>query len=171
MAQKIHVRDENRGGNIKDYWPLIALVGVSALAAIAVCAGFSSFTMKSLMHVYMGVFLIVFALLKLFDPNGFQDGFAMYDLLGMRFAPYGYIYPYLELVLGLAFLSFLAPVTTYLATIILFTFGAAGVIAALQKGLDINCPCMGNILNVPLSTVTLTEDLVMIAMAFFLLFT
>ena len=38
-----------------------------------------------------------------------------------------------------------------------------------RKGLDIACPCMGNVLAVPLSTVTLTEDGVMVVMALSLL--
>jgi hypothetical protein len=66
---------------------------------------------------------------------------------------------------------FLWPSITYVATIIVFTFGAIGAILALRKGLDIACPCMGNVLTVPLSTVTLTEDGVMAAMAPSLLLT
>jgi hypothetical protein len=76
-----------------------------------------------------------------------------------------------ELGLGLAYLAFAWPEATYIATIIVFAFGAAGVLLALRKGLDIACPCMGNVLSVPLSTVTLTEDAAMIVMAAILLAT
>jgi hypothetical protein len=89
----------------------------------------------------------------------------MYDLLAQRVRAYGYVYPYLELALGLAYLSFFLPAFTYVATIVLFLFGAIGVIRALRAGLDIECPCMGSVLSVPLSTVTLTEDLGMVLMA------
>src|SRR5436190_17648516 len=82
---------------------------------------------------------------------------------------YGDMCTFIELALGLAYLAFLWPNITYIATIIVFTFGAIGVILALRKGLDIACPCMGNVLAVPLSTVTLTEDGVMVAMALSLL--
>jgi hypothetical protein len=76
---------------------------------------------------------------------------------------------FIELGLGLSYLAFLWPTATYVATILVFTFGAVGVVLALRRGLDIACPCMGNVLSVPLSTVTLTEDVLMVAMAMLLL--
>jgi len=165
MATNVKTRAEGRGSQLADYWPLISLVAVSALAALAIASGFGRADLAGFMHGYMGIFLVVFALLKLFNPSGFADGFEMYDLLARRVRAYGYVYPYLELALGLAYLAFFLPVFTYVATILLFVFGAIGVIKALRAGLDIECPCMGSILSVPLSTVTLTEDLAMIAMA------
>jgi len=167
----VHVRQADRGRSLTDYWPLVCLILVSALAALAIAAGSGQTTMRSLMHAYMGVFLIFFALLKIFDLEGFKDGFAMYDLIAMRNSAWGYIYPFIELALGLAYLAFLWPRAMYVTTIVVFIFGAVGVILALRKGLDIACPCMGNVLAVPLSTVTLTEDGVMAAMALSLLLT
>ena len=98
-----------------------------------------------------------------------MNGFAMYDLIAKRNSAWGYVYPFIELALGLAYLAFLWPTATYIATIVVFTFGAIGVGLALRRGLDIACPCMGNVLSVPLSTVTLTEDALMVAMAIMLL--
>lgn len=159
-----HKREENRGGRIADYWPLVVLITISVLGAYAASVGVNA-TSMGFMHYFMGIFLIIFAMLKLFHPAGFADGFQMYDVLAQRARAYAYVYPYIELGLGLAYLSFFAPVFTYLATIIVFGFGAFGVVRALRDGLDINCPCMGTILSVPLSTVTLSEDVAMIAMA------
>jgi hypothetical protein len=169
MATNAKVREEGRGTQLADYWPLVSLAVVAALAALAIGAGFGHADMVGFMHAYMGVFLTVFALLKLFNPAGFADGFEMYDLLAKRVRAYGYVYPYLELALGLAYLSFFVPTATYLATIALFLFGAIGVIKAVREGLDIDCPCMGSVLSVPLSTVTLTEDFGMAVMAAILL--
>lgn len=155
--------------SLRDYAPLATLVGVSALAAGAIGSGFGELGMRPLMHAYMGVFLCLFAALKIFDLSGFADGFEMYDLLARRSRRYALLYPWLELGLGLAYLAFLAPPVVYLATIGLFGFGAVGVVRALRDGVDIDCPCMGNVLSVPLSTVTLFEDGAMIAMALLLL--
>lgn len=168
-TDSIHKREEGRGTHLADYWPLICLVVVTALAALAVTIGFSAMGMKAFMHAYMGVFLVIFSLLKLFDLTGFKDGFAMYDLLARRAPAYGYIYPFIELGLGLAYLAYFIPTLIYILTIVVFSFGALGVWQALREGLDIDCPCMGNILSVPLSTVTLTEDVAMIVMAGLLL--
>lgn len=171
MATDVHKREEGRGSNLADYWPLIALILVAGAAALAIAAGFGTIAMQPLMHAYMGVFLTIFALLKLFDLQGFADGFAMYDLIAGKLRAWGLVYPFVELALGLAYFAFAVPVVTYVATIVVFLFGAIGVVVALRRGLDIDCPCMGNILSVPLSTVTLTEDLGMVAMAAILLLT
>src|SRR6266550_1074067 len=133
----VHVRQADRGRSIADYWPLVSLILVSTLAALTIVAGSGPTTMRGFMHAYMGVFLIFFALLKIFDLEGFKDGFAMYDLIAMRNSTWGYVYPFIELALGLAYLAFLWPRAIYAATIVVFTFGAIGVIRGLRKGLDI----------------------------------
>ena len=148
------------------YLPLIVLVLVSALVAFALRRSYGPDANPiHWMHDFMGFFLVVFALLKLFYLSGFADGFQMYDLLAKHARPYALLYPFLELALGLAYFSFWRPTTVYLATIILLGFGALGVISALRRGLDVNCACMGNTLKVPLSTVALVEDIGMVAMA------
>ncbi|HAT3881113.1 TPA: hypothetical protein I8672_002548 [Legionella pneumophila] len=153
---------------IRQYWPLISLIVVSVLSAFAInwrVAG----DMTVWMHYFMGIFLVIFSVLKIFHPAKFADGFEMYDILAKRTRIYAYIYPLLELALGLSYLAFILPVLTYVLTIVVLTFGSIGVIKALRNGLDINCPCMGSILDVPLSTVTLTEDIGMALMALMLL--
>lgn len=168
-TNEIYVRHDGRGTSIGEYWPLFALTLGSALAGLAVASGFGALTMTHFMHAFMGVFLLIFALLKIFNLKGFKRGFVMYDLLAKRVRSYAFVYPFIELALGLAYLAFFMPAVTYVATIVVFTFGAAGVVMALRDGLDIDCPCMGSILSVPLSTVTLTEDLLMVVMAAMLL--
>jgi hypothetical protein len=147
---------------MRKYWPLFALILVAALGAVALQKG-------NWMHYFMGLFLCQFAMLKLFHPAGFADGFQMYDLIAKKFRVYAYLYPVIELALGLAYLSFSAPTLTYIVTIVVMGIGAVGVIKALREGLDVRCACMGTVLDVPLSTVTLTEDIGMIAMAFWML--
>lgn len=109
-------------------------------------------------------------MLKIFHPPAFADGFQMYDLIGKRSRAYAYVYPYIELALGLGYLSFFMPIYIYSATIIVMGIGIIGVIDALRRGLDINCPCMGSVLDVPLSTVTLAEDIGMAGMAAVMLY-
>ncbi|MEM7699829.1 MAG: MauE/DoxX family redox-associated membrane protein, partial [Verrucomicrobiota bacterium] len=123
------------------------------------------FSLGSWMHDWMGLFLVVFAMLKLFDLPGFVRGFARYDLLAGKVRGYGFVYPFIELVLGLAFLAHWNPVVVYAATIIVFGFGAVGVFVALSRGLDANCACLGTSLNVPLSSVAVVEDLGMVVMS------
>lgn len=160
--------DDYQNRNIRNYWSLISLIIVSGLVAWALHPHVGG-GMMGWMHVFMGFFLCVFALLKIFTPAGFADGFQMYDLLARRSRAYAFAYPYIELALGLGYLSFFQPVLVYAATVLVMGFGAIGVVTALRRGLNINCPCMGSILKVPLSTVTLTEDLAMGGMALVML--
>lgn len=152
----------------KRYWPLAILVLIAVLAASALAFA-SGANHLGWMHFFMGFFLCQFAMLKLFHPSGFADGFQKYDLIGSRVRAYALAYPWIELILGLGYLSFLFPTWIYSITIIVLGIGAIGVIIALKKGLDLRCACMGTVLDVPLSTVTLTEDLFMIVMALILL--
>ncbi len=154
---------------LKKYWPLAALILIAALAATAL-SSITTFEHRPWMHFFMGFFLCQFAMLKLFHPSDFADGFQMYDLIAAKSRAYAYIYPLIELGLGLCYLGFIFPIATYIITILVLGTGAVGVIKALHKGLDLRCACMGTVLDVPLSTVTLTEDLGMVIMALFLLF-
>ena len=146
------------------YWPLAVLILIAALAAVALVYGMQK-GFLAWMHFFMGFFFCQFAMLKFFHLSGFVEGFQMYDLVAKRFRSYAYLYPFIELGLGLAYLSLISPIMTYALTVLLMGVGAVGVIQALKQGLDLRCACMGTVLNVPLSTVTLAEDILMGAMA------
>lgn len=151
------------------YQPLIALIALTLLAAVAKQVHYQSWEMRSAMHDFMGLFLLVFSLLKLFDLDGFAKGFQKYDLLAGQSQGYARLYPFLELALALGYLSHWQPQFVYLATIILMSFGAIGVFRALSKKGDLQCACMGSSLNVPLSTVAVIEDVGMAVMALVML--
>lgn len=152
--------------DLRDYLPLLVLFTVTVLAASAKMASYGpDGSLLRWMHDFMGFFLVIFALLKLFDLPGFADGFQKYDLLAKRSRRYALTYPFIELALGLGYLAFWRPSAIYAATMIVLGFGALGVINALARGLNLKCACMGNSLKVPLSTVALTEDIGMVAMA------
>ena len=144
----------------------MVVVGLSLAAALAMQHAYPGpGDIRSGMHDFMGLFLLLFSMFKLFDLPGFADGFQMYDLLAGPFRPYAFIYPFIELSLGLGYLADWNLPVIYAATIIVMFFGAAGVLGALRKGLDLHCACMGTVLKVPLSTVALTEDIGMATMA------
>ncbi len=170
MEHSLHSHPSARDKHWSDYLPLIVLISASLLVAAALARSYGPEANPAhWMHGFMGFFLAVFALLKLFDLPAFADGFQKYDLLASRVRTYAILYPFIELALGLGYFSFWRPTTVYAATIIILGFGALGVINALRKGLDLECACMGNVLKVPLSTVALVEDLGMAAMAAFML--
>lgn len=122
-----------------------------------------------LMNQFMAGFFLVFSAFKLLDIRGFAEGYATYDLLARRWYAYGYIYPFLELSLGILYLTEWIPITTAIATIIIMGFSSLGVINSLLKKQTFQCACLGTILKVPLSSITLIEDLTMVVMAIIVL--
>jgi hypothetical protein len=171
MTTEVHQRQKGRGSRWQDYIPLIVIVALTLLSAFAKQFAYGDWSWMTWMHDFMGFFLVVFSMFKFFDMEGFSDGFQMYDLLAKRVRTYAYVYPFIELSLGLGYLSHWRPMLIYSATIFVLTFGSIGVLRALFKGLDIECACMGTVLHVPLSTVALVEDLGMAAMAAAMLWT
>jgi hypothetical protein len=159
-------RQQGRGSRWQDYIPLIVIIAITVLAACAKQVSYPArWSWMSWMHDFMGFFLVVFSMFKLFDLEGFADGFQMYDLLAKPVRAYAYLYPFVELALGLGYLAHWQPKLIYSITVTLMAFGALGVIRALTKRLDIECACLGTVLSVPLSTVAMIEDLGMAGMA------
>ena len=171
MTAEIHQRHPGRGSRWQDYVPLMVIVALTLLSASAKEFFYGNWSWMNWMHDFMGFFLVIFSMFKFFDIEGFADGFQMYDLLAKPLRPYAYIYPFIELGLGLGYLSHWQPQVIYVATIVVLTFGSIGVLRALFKGLDMECACMGTVLHVPLSTVALIEDLGMALMAAVMLWT
>lgn len=151
------------------YRPLLVLVALALLTMAAKQVHYGAWDAVSAMMDFMGVFLLIFAMLKLFDVSGFADGFQKYDILAKKSRSYAMLYPFLELALALGYLSRWEPRWVLGTTIVLMTFGAIGVFLALAKGLDLRCACMGSSLDVPLSTVAVVEDVGMAVMAIMLL--
>lgn len=151
--------------SVREYLPLIVIVTIAALSAFATTAAQGTWGGRFWMRQSMGIFLVIFAMFKLFDLRGFADGFQMYDLIAKRFRPYALVYPFIELALGLAYQANFYPVATSTILLIVMVIGAIGVATALRKGLDVACACLGTVLKVPLSTVAIVEDVGMALMA------
>jgi prepilin signal peptidase PulO-like enzyme (type II secretory pathway) len=112
---------------------------------------------------------LVFSFFKLLDLSGFASSYAMYDLLAKRIYNYGFVYPFIELSLGVAYLINFNLVFTNTITLIVMSFSSIGVILAVIKKQKIKCACLGTGFNLPMTTVTIIEDLLMVAMAAWML--
>ena len=144
------------------YTPVIALFSTAGLVAWAAALGIPGF---------MGVSLSMLASLKLMDLESFTESFEKYDLITQQVKPYGKAFPFLELLLGLGFLSGLAPVATGLGSLVLGTSGAISVFKAVYiDKLELNCACVGGNSKAPLGVISFLENAIMIGMGAFLLF-
>ena len=145
---------------IASYYPLLLIVTFVALGSFAHATHWHDW-----MQNFMAGFFLVFAFFKILNLSGFATAYARYDLIAARWTPWGFIYPFAELALGFIYLFGHAGPRTHMATLILMTVGALGVINALGQKKELNCACLGSTLNLPLSSVALVEDLGMAAMA------
>ncbi len=126
--------------------------------------------MDVIMRSIMGFFFIYFSLFKLLDIRGFVHGFATYDPIAKRVNAYGYVYPFIELLLGISYLVFFFPILTPVITLLTLGITLFGVLSALRKKRRIQCACLGTMLKLPLTKVTIAENTIMILMALILLF-
>lgn len=146
------------------YRPLIVIVLFCALLPITQ-KHLSATPSMSIMYGFMGYFLVFLSMFKFFDLKGFVKGFSMYDVITKKFPAYGYIYPFIELLLGIAYLSQFHVIITSILTIIVMSAGAVGVFKSIAAGEKFTCACLGTVLNVPLSTVSILENVGMVVMA------
>lgn len=146
-------------------YPLILIVGFIAGTVALIGYAQGSFGPETLMRHFMAGFFIVFAFFKLLDPPGFVSAYRGYDLLARRSKAWAWAYPYVELGLGIAYLLSLEPLIVNAVTLVLMLIGAAGVLKALLDKRAIRCACLGTALNLPMTKVTLVEDLTMAGMA------
>lgn len=121
------------------------------------------------MRVFMGGFFVIFGLLKLMKLKDFAEAYAMYDIIAMRVKEYGYVYPFLELALGVFFFINFIPIITNWVTLGLMLVSAWGVYLKLRKKEEIMCACLGTVFKVPMTWVTLFEDMLMAGMALVML--
>lgn len=156
-------RDQNDW--MATYKPLLIiaayLVGGTLLTAL-VTGGWG---WMSMMGTFMGLFFVVFSFFKMLDLKGFCEAYTSYDLIAARWQPWGYIYPFVELGLGILFLTSAAPVVACAVALIVMGVSSIGVINAVARGRDLQCGCLGTMFDLPMSTVTIVEDVTMVLMA------
>ncbi len=153
----------------KTYQPLFLVFAYILLVTLAIEASNGNFVLARWMPHFMAGFFLIFSFFKLLDINGFASSYAMYDLLAKHLPIYGFIYPLIELGLGIAYVFHWQPFYTNLATFAVMAFSSIGVISAVLNKQKIRCACLGAVFNLPMSTITIIEDLLMALMALWML--
>ena len=147
------------------YKPLLLILGYVTLVSC-----FAGKDWMTMMRYFMAGFFLVFSFFKMLDLRGFAESYRMYDIVAKAIPSYGYIYPFIELWLGMAFLINFQPFWTNIIAIVVMGSSAIGVIQSVLDKRKIKCVCLGAVFNLPMSTVTIVEDLLMVAMSAVMLF-
>ena len=150
-------------------FPLFLIVGYISFATVLVAWSTFDWSVSSMMRHFMAGFFLVFSFFKFLDAPGFASAFKMYDPLAKFIPGWAWIYPYVELLLGVAYLMSWQPFVTNVITFVLMSVGGVGVLQSLQQKRTIRCACLGTALNLPMTKVTLVENGTMALMAAFML--
>lgn len=162
--------DEPEKSWFATYKPLLTVFAY--ITGISFLATWQNGTLNGMqfMQFFMAGFFLAFSFFKMLDIAGFTDSYSGYDLLAKQWKGYGYIYPFIELALGIAYLIDFQPYTTNIVTIVVMGFSTIGVMQSVLNKQKIRCACLGTGFNLPMTTVTIIEDLLMVAMAIAMLF-
>jgi copper chaperone CopZ len=155
---------------IEVYKPILLIFGYVALVSLISGNSAVHFDPMIAMRVFMAGFFLVFSFFKMLDLNGFVDSYAMYDLVAKQFRGWGYLYAFIELALGVSYALNIEPVMTNIATLAVMSISIVGVLQSVIAKRKIRCACLGAVFNLPMSTVTIVEDALMIVMSGIMLF-
>ncbi len=157
------MNNEGEKSELRQLFPLFLIFVYIGIASILL--NYKSQGVTDFMFDFMGLFYIVFSFFKLLDLRGFPDSFKMYDPIAKKIPAYGWIYPFIELALGLLFLMRFQITMALIITIIILGITTIGVTKTLLDKKSIQCACLGTALKLPMTKATFIENTVMLVMA------
>jgi len=152
------------------YKPILLIFAYITTLSIIAGTHQNTFHWMQAMNVFMAGFFLTFSFFKLLDLNGFAESYSMYDIIARKVKAWGFIYAFVELALGVAYATNFEPLTTNIVTLIVMIISIIGVLQSVLDKQKIKCACLGAVFNLPMSTVTIIEDGLMIAMSAFMLY-
>jgi len=123
------------------------------------------FDTKVWMRHFMAAFFIVFSFFKILDLSGFADSYMSYDIIAKKWRGWAYLYAFIELGLGVAYLLNCCPLATNIVAFTVMTVSIIGVLQSVLNKRKIQCACLGAVFDLPMSTITIIEDALMILMS------
>jgi len=147
-----------------EYWKFAGIILVIAIAATLMSTALG-FDWQEWMRWFMGGFFVFFGSFKLIGYEDYLYMFPKYDPIAKRFKYYTYVYPFIELILGFMYSANLNAPGRDIFTFIILSIGAVGIIKSIPRGETVRHACLGNVIKLPLSTVTLVENVTMSFMA------
>jgi len=147
------------------YKPVILIFAYILVSTLLIQFTHAAFNWMQWMQHFMAGFFLVFSFFKFLNINGFAESYQMYDVVAKHFKGWAYIYVFIELALGLAFLVNFNSFLTNLITLLVMSVSIVGVLQSVLNKKKIQCACLGDVFNLPMSTVTIIEDALMIGMS------
>lgn len=156
-----HIRPQESAREYLKFGLVISTIIVASTALTL----WSGWGLSQFMSYFMGLFFITFAVFKLVNLQTFAITYKGYDIITKKFPVWGYIFPFVELGLGFAYLLIPETVGLHVVTVLVTGVASIGVIKELRSRSDIMCACLGTVIRLPLSKISFVEDLLMFVMA------
>lgn len=156
---------------LETYKPILLIFFYISLITVLIQTTNHHFNFMQAMQHFMAGFFLVFSFFKMLNLKGFAESYMMYDVLARRIPVWGYVYAFLELGLGISYLLNFNPIFTNAVTFIVMSISIIGVLQSVLNKKKIQCACLGAVFNLPMSTVTIIEDGLMIIMSLIMLIT
>lgn len=147
------------------YKPILLIFFYVSVITIIAGTSATGFDWMTGMRIFMAGFFLTFSFFKMLDLKGFANSYSTYDIVAKKFPVWGFIYAFIELGLGIAYAINFNPWITNAVTFIVMTISIIGVLQSVLNKRKIQCACLGAVFNLPMSTVTIIEDALMIAMS------
>jgi len=147
------------------YYPILLIFGFITGVTLLIQLAAGSFSLMHWMAHFMAGFFLLFSMFKFLNIKAFAEGYATYDVVAKAIPAYAFVYPFIELALGIAFLTGFQPMLTNAVTLVVMGISTIGVAQSLVRKTTFQCACLGTIIKLPLSKVTLFEDLLMVVMS------
>ena len=163
--------EEEKRSWIETYKPILLIFGYITGITLLIEYMNGAFVWMRWMNHFMAGFFIVFSFFKLLNLKGFAESYAMYDVVAKKWNGWGYLYVFTELGLGIAYLTGFNPIITNAVTLVVMTVSIIGVLQSVLNKRKIKCACLGAVFNLPMSTITIIEDALMIGMSALMLLT
>ena len=154
----------------KTYKPIIVVFSYISIITLLIQAMSGSFGMNQWMRQFMAGFFLVFSFFKILDLKGFSESYSTYDIVGKLWMPWGCVYAFIELGLGISYLMDWNPLITNLIAFTVMTISIIGVLRSVFNRQKIQCACLGSVFDLPMSTVTIIEDALMILMSGYMIY-
>lgn len=170
MPEYTESTDETKSW-LATYKPILIIFAYISGITVLIEITRGTFIWHTWMQNFMAAFFLVFSFFKLLDIKGFAESYFSYDIIAKKWMGWGYVYAFIELALGLAYLLRFNSLITNITTFIVMSISIIGVLQSVVNKKKIKCACLGAVFNLPMSTITIIEDALMIAMSGFMILT
>jgi copper chaperone CopZ len=174
LSEKVHIMapplvEEEEKPWLDTYKPVLLIFAYITGITLLIQAFNQTFDWMQWMNHFMAGFFFTFSFFKLLNLSGFADSYSTYDIIAKRWREWGFVYAFIELALGLAYLTGFNLFVTNSVTFVVMSVSLVGVLQSILNKRKIRCACLGDVFNLPMSTVTIIEDALMIAMSLFMI--